>query len=93
MRCFIGHVLIDNRLGLIVQGDLTRVEWRATLDMIHRHSPGSTRKLTLGAEIGFDAAGFVAEYLCDACLTPDDAQRSRYSATGGASSLCKWPGQ
>lgn len=29
-------------------------ELRAALDMIHRHSPGSTRQLTLGADKGFD---------------------------------------
>lgn len=59
--CFIGHALMENRSGLIVQGDLTRAdgraERRAALDMIHRHSPGSTRRLTLGADRGFDAAG------------------------------------
>lgn len=64
MRCFIGHVLIENRSGLIVQGDLTRAdgraERRATLDMIHRHSPGSARRLTLGADSGFDAAGLLS---------------------------------
>lgn len=63
MRCFIGHALIKNRSGLIVQGDLTRAVRRTTLYMIHRHSPGSTQRLTRGADSGFDAAGFVAEYL------------------------------
>lgn len=51
MLCFIGHALMENRSGLIVQGDLTpadgHAEQRAALDMIHRHSPGSTRQLTL----------------------------------------------
>lgn len=83
MLCFIGHVLIENRSGLIVQGDLARAdgraERRAVLDMIHRHSPGSTRRLTLGADRGFDAAGFVVD-LCEACVTPHVAQRSRHSA-------------
>ena len=49
---------------------------------IHRHSPGSTRQLTLGADKGFDAAGFVAD-LRQACATPHVAQRSRYSAIDG----------
>lgn len=52
---------------------------RAALDMIHRHSPGSTRRLTLGADKGFDAAEFVAD-LRRACVTPHVAQKSRYSA-------------
>ena len=44
--CFMGHALMENRNGLVVQADLTRAdghaERRAALDMIHRHSPGST---------------------------------------------------
>ena len=84
--CFIGHALMENRNGLIVQGDLTQAdghaERRAALDMIHRHSPGSTRQITLGADKGYDAAGFVAE-LRQACVTPHVAQKSRYSAIDG----------
>ena len=67
MLCYMGHALMENRSGLIVQGDLTRAdghgERRAALDMIHRHSPDSTRRLTLGADKGHDAAGFVADLL------------------------------
>ena len=83
MLCFIGHALMENRAGLIVQGDLTQAdghaERRAAMDMIHRHSPGSTRQLTLGADKGFDAAEFVAD-LRQACVTPHVAQKTRYSA-------------
>jgi transposase len=86
MLCFIGHALMENRSGLIVQGDLTQAdghaERRAALDMIHRHSPGSTRQLTLGADKGFDAAEFVAD-LRRACVTPHVAQKVRYSAIDG----------
>lgn len=57
-------------------------ERRAAMDMIHRQSPGSTRRLTLGAAKGFDAAGFVAD-LRQACVTPHVAQRSRHSAIDG----------
>lgn len=81
--CFMGHALMENRSGLIVQGDLTQAdghaERRAALDMIHRHSPGSTRRLTLGADKGYDAAGFVSD-LRQACVTPNVAQKSRHSA-------------
>jgi hypothetical protein len=84
--CFIGHALMENRSGLIVQGELTqadgRAERQAALDMVHRHSPGSTRKLTLGADKGYDAAEFVAD-LRQACVTPHVAQKSRYSAIDG----------
>jgi hypothetical protein len=50
--------------------------------MIQRHSPGSTRRLTLGADKGYDAAEFVAD-LRHACVTPHVAQKSRYSAVDG----------
>ena len=81
--CFLGHALMENRSGLIVQGDLTQAdghaERRAALDMVHRHSPGSTRRLTLGADKGYDSADFVSD-LRQACVTPHVAQKSRYSA-------------
>lgn len=86
MLCFIGHALMENRNGLIVQGDLTRAdghaERKAALDMVHRHSPGSTRRLTLGADKGYDAGGFVSE-LRKACVTPHVAQKARHSAIDG----------
>ena len=84
--CFMGHALMENRHGFVVQGDLTQAdghaERKAALDMVHRHSPGSTRRLTLGADKGYDAAGFVAD-LRQACVTPHVAQKSRYSAIDG----------
>lgn len=86
MLCFIGHALMENRSGLIVQGDLTRAdghaERRAALDMVHRHSPGSSRRLTLGADKGFDSADFVAD-LRQACVTPHVARKARHSAIDG----------
>ena len=66
-----------------MQGDLTQAdghaERKAAMDMIHRHSPGSTRRLTLGADKGHDASGFVSD-LRQAYVTPHVAQKSRYSA-------------
>jgi hypothetical protein len=86
MLCFMGHALMENRSGLIVQGELTQVDGhakrRATLDMIRSHSPGSTRRLTLGADTGFDAAEFAAD-LRKTWVTPHIAQKSRYSAIDG----------
>ena len=71
------------RSGLIVQADLTRAdgqaERRAAIDMLHRHSPGSTRRLTLAADRGYDSADFVAE-LRQMVVTPHVAQKSRHSA-------------
>lgn len=86
MLCFIGHALMENRSGLIVQADLTRAdghaERRAALSMIHAHSPGSTRLLTLGADRGYDSADFVRD-LRQACVTPHVARKSRHSAIDG----------
>ncbi|WP_207470748.1 IS5 family transposase, partial [Paracoccus fontiphilus] len=86
MLCFMGHALMENRHGLVVQGDLTQAdghaERKAALDMLHRHSPGSTRKLTLGADKAYDAAGFVAD-LRRACVTPHVAQKARHAAIDG----------
>ena len=86
MLCFVGHALMENRSGLIVQSDLTHAdghaERRAALDMIHRHSAGSTRRLTLGADKAFDTADFVAD-LRAACVTPHVARKSRHSAIDG----------
>jgi transposase len=83
---FMGHALMENRSGLIVQGDLTRAdghaERNAALDMIHAHSPGSMRQLTLGADKGYDSAGFVRD-LRRACVTPHVARKARHSSIDG----------
>ncbi len=74
---------MENRNGLIVQAELTHAdgqgERQAALKMIHRHAPGSTRQLTLGADKGYDSADFVA-HLRQACGTPHIAQKARYAA-------------
>ena len=84
--CFMGHTLMENRSGLIVQAELTQAdghaERRAALAMIHRHSPGSTRRLTCGADKGYDSADFVTD-LRQACVTPHVAQKARHSAIDG----------
>ena len=83
---FLGHTLMENRSGLIVQADLTRAdgqaERRAALDMIHRHSPGSRRRLTLGADKAYNSADFVTG-LRQAGVTPHVAQKARHSAIDG----------
>ena len=62
--CFIGHALMENRSGLIMDTRLTRVsghaERLAALDMIERFAerPGA---ITLGGDKGYDAADFVEE--------------------------------
>lgn len=62
--CFIGHGLMENRSGLIIDARLTRVsghaERLAALEMIEPHA-GCPRAITLGADRGYDAADFVEE--------------------------------
>jgi len=62
--CFIGHGLMENRSGLLVDARLTRVsghaERLAALDMI-QHRADRPRAITLGADKGYDAADFVEE--------------------------------
>ncbi len=52
--CFMGHALIENRHGLVVQADATlatgKAERAAALSMIDRHDPGSKRQLTLASQ-------------------------------------------
>lgn len=86
MLCFMGHTLMENRSGLVVQAELTHAdghgERKAALEMINRHSPGSTRRLTLGADKGYDSADFVAA-LRQMVVTPHVAQKARHSAIDG----------
>ena len=47
--------------------------------MIERHSPGSTRRLTVGADKGYDTTDFAAD-LRAMCVTPHVAQKAKGSA-------------
>ena len=62
--CFIGHGLMENRSGLVVDARLTRVsghaERLAALDMI-RHFADRPIAITLGADKSYDTADFVEE--------------------------------
>jgi transposase len=84
--CFMGHALIENRHGLVVQADATlangTAERDAALAMIDRHAPGTTNRLTLGADKAYDAREFVGG-LRQMCVTPHVAQKARSSAIDG----------
>lgn len=60
---FMGHTLMENKSGLIVQAMVTTAtgtaEREAAIRMIDRHSPGSRRRLTLAADKGYDARSFI----------------------------------
>ena len=81
--CYMGHALTENRNGFVVATELTladgTAERRAALAMIERASPGSTRRITLGADKGYDDRGFVAK-LRQMCVTPHVAAKSKHSA-------------
>ena len=73
---YLGHVVTENRHGLVVNARLTlatgTAEREAALAMA-KELPGGTRRLTLGADKGYDAAGFV-ESLRELNVTPHVAQ-------------------
>jgi len=88
--CFMGHALMENRNGLIVDCDLTRAsgtaEREAALAMIKRSRKTRNRvarksRVTLGADKGFDAADFVLA-LKGQTVTPHIAINARAYPTG-----------
>ncbi len=84
--CYMGHALMENRHGFIVETELTHAdgyaERAAALTMVNRHLPGSTRRVTLGADKGYDDSGFVAT-LREMCVSPHIAAKSKGSAIDG----------
>jgi transposase len=82
--CFMGHLLMENRNGLIVETELTQAsgtaEREAALTMIGRHSPG-TRRITLGTDKAFDVVDFIGE-LRQRSVTPHIAVNAHRTKTG-----------
>lgn len=76
--CFMGHGLMENRSGLLVDACLTpaggHAERVAALHMVEPHAD-RTRRITLGADKGFDAEDFVNE-LRSMRVTPHVAQNT-----------------
>jgi transposase len=75
--CFVGHVLMENRHGLVVDAELTRAfghaERLAALAMLDRLP--TMGPVTLAADRGFDARDFVME-LRERRITPHIAQNT-----------------
>jgi transposase len=84
--CFMGHALMENRHGLVVQADATEAngvaEREAALEMIDGHAPGTAHQLTVGADKAYDVSAFVAD-LRQRCVTPHVAQKAKTSAIDG----------
>lgn len=63
--CFTGHSLMENRHGLCVDAEVTqahgRAERQAALTMVRRSTNPGQRRVTLGADKGYDAASFHVE--------------------------------
>jgi transposase len=82
--CYMGHVLMENRHGLAVTGDVTQAtgtaERMTALDLIDRYRQGAWR-ITLGADKGFDVEAFV-EALRERKVTPHIAIDGHLTKTG-----------
>jgi len=76
--CFLGHGLMENRSGLLVDACLSQADGHAervaALHMIEPHAD-RPRPITLGADKGFDAADFINE-LRSMNVTPHVAQNT-----------------
>jgi hypothetical protein len=97
---YAGHVLMENRNGLVSDACLTRAsgtaEREAALALTERRT-GKPGRITRGADNGYDVAGFITA-LCTRFVTPHIAADRRVSKTGrirhseinGRTS--RWPG-
>jgi len=79
---YMGHALMENRNGLVVDQRLTRATGKAEREVaiaMLAAQPGATRK-TVGADKGYDTADFVAD--CRAIgVTPHVAQNTKNRAS------------
>ena len=85
--CYLGHVVTENRHGLLVNVRVTQAygqaEREAALAMA-REIPGGSKRVTLAADRGYDTQGFVSQ-LREMNVTPHVAQNTsgRRSAVDG----------
>lgn len=82
--CFMGHALMENRTGLVVDVELTAATGTAEREAAKRMVDRTVRKpgATLGADRGYDVPEFV-EALREAGVTPHVAQKVKGSAIDG----------
>jgi transposase len=76
--CYLGHVLMENRNGLCVDAVVTRASGRAepeaALVMMKRSTDSVRRRVTLGADKGYDVGEFQVA-LAEAGILPHIAQK------------------
>lgn len=81
--CYLGHTLMENRSGLIVQTAVTVAggteERNAALAMVKK-LPRTSRRITLGADKGYDTKGFIQE-LRSLKITPHIAKNEGNHST------------
>ena len=91
--CYQGHVLIENRNGLIVDCALTqatgKAEEEAALLLLTRERARTRGRMTVGADRGYNTHGFVRETR-SLGVTPHVAEKKRYSAIDGRTT--SWEG-
>jgi len=79
--CYLGHVLMENRNGLVVDGRLTQATGTAERDAAEEMVRAAKRRhrgrLTVGGDKGFDTQGFVAA-LRAMGVTPHVAQNESH---------------
>ena len=89
--CYMGHALMENRNGLVVEACLSRAdghaERNAALAMIEPHAD-RPKRITVGADKGFDTEDFVNE-LRSMNVTPHVAAKAKGSAIDGRTTRCK----
>ena len=87
--CFIGHGLMENRNGLLVDACLTRADGHAErVAALHMMEPRAERprRVTLGADKAYDTEDFVNE-LRSMRVTPHVAQNQRDGPGGRRSAI------
>jgi transposase len=84
--CYAGHTLVENRNGLIVECELTQAtgtaEREAGLRLLARKRGRRAGRLSVGADKGYDTAGFVAGVRALGAI-PHVAAKKRGSALDG----------
>ena len=77
--CYMGHVLMENRNGLCTDAVVTQAngtaEPEAALEMVRRTTDARERRVTLGADKGYDVADFQVE-LVEEGIVPHIAQKT-----------------
>jgi transposase len=96
MLCYMGHVLTDNRHGLVVNAQVTLATGTAERDaaemMLADAASVAPLGITVGADKNYDTAGFVASCRAN-CVTPHVAPND--GRPGGSAideRTTRWPG-